>query len=503
MNDGHEKLPPIGNATKEMNRRDFLGALSSAVAATLLMIPSVSLAASQGKAAGSLIRPPDGSFATEEAFFSEFGRTFTIDRRERYFAAAQKGSMPIPIMRRYKEGLDQVAADPFPVYLEPSAETRAKIARCYGAGTDEIAIARNTTDAVSMILNGIHWKRGDELLTSTMEYPNCVATMLRVANRFGLVIRQFGVPMHRSATADEVIESARRQVRPGKTKALFFSAITQSNGQMLPFRRLAGLARQYGIITVVDGAHYGGMFDPKLDETGIDFWAISGHKWQCGPGGTGILYARNVRHAANPTPLPRFHLIRSGQLDAPLDGSRPAGFDIGNALSIYGFPESADWRALGEVVELWDAVGRQRIQDYILALSDYLRQGLIARFGNSCMLQPIEDRELKSGIVGFTPFLEPCRRRDFRLANGFVEHMFKEHHYHVGMGGLDRRGLTRPPAADAAAFFDGCIPNRHPVTNRPEPTDIPFRASAGPWLTRRDVDVFVDACEDTARKVSA
>ena len=131
-----------------------------------------------------------------------------------------------------------------------------------------------------------------------MEYPNCVDTMLRVSTRFGVTIRQFGVPMGPSATAHEVVESARRQIRPGKTKALFFSAITQSNGQMIPPRRMAALAQEYGVITIVDGAHYGGMFDPKLNEMGIDFWGISGHKWQCGPGGTGILFAgwRRVKH---------------------------------------------------------------------------------------------------------------------------------------------------------------------------------------------------------------
>ena len=498
---GREANLSMAGGAGNMNRRAFLGTLSSTVAATLLMMPSVASALTGGDAEVPVIEPSDGSFAAEEAFFAEFGRVFTINPRDRYFSAAQKGSMPIPILRHFKEGLDQIAADPHPVYLEPSAETRAKIAPCYGAGTDEIAISRNTTDAVSMVLSGIPWKRGDELLTSTMEYPNCVATMLRVACRFGLKIRQFGVPMHRSATADEVVESARRQIRPGKTRVLFFSAITQSNGQVLPVRKLAQLARQYGIVTAVDGAHYGGMFDPKLNETGIDFWAISGHKWQCGPGGTGIFYVRNGRHAANPDPLPRFHLIRSGELDAPLDGSRPAGFDIGNALSIYGFPESADWRALGEAVQLWDVVGRGRIQDYILALSEYLRESLMARFGPACMLQPTMDRELKSGIVAFNPFEEPARRRDFKLSTAFVEHAFKEHQYHIGMGGLDHRGLTRPPDRDAGAFFDGCIPNRHPVTNRPEPTDIPFRVSTGTWLTRRDIDVFVDACEDTARNV--
>jgi len=502
--DGYVKKILAGKDRHEgMTRRSFLSSLSTGVAATVLMMPTFSSALSKDKTSGSPVLAPDGSFSSDEAFFAEFAKTFTIAPRDRYFTAAQKGSMPVPVMKRYKEGLDQIARDPYPVYLEPSEETRKKIAGCYGANTDEIAISRNTTDAVAMILSGMDWKSGDELLTSTMEYPNCVATMLRVATRFGITIREFGVPMHPSATAEEVIESARRQIRPGKTKVIFFSAITQSNGQMIPPRRMAKLAQQYGLITVVDGAHYGGMFDPKLNDIGIDFWGISGHKWQCGPGGTGILYVRNGHHSANPAPLPRFHLIRSGQLDAPLDGSRPAGFDIGNALSIYGFPESADWRALGEVCELWNVIGRERIQNYILDLADYLRQCLVARFGDGCMLQPTKDPELKSGIVAFTPFADPSQRRDYTLAETFREHMFREHFFHLGMGGLDSRGLTRAPSPEAAAFFSGCIPNRHSVTNAPEPSDIPFRASAGVWLTRQDIDVFVEACEETKKKLGA
>ena len=498
--DKAERPSADGCTPPGLSRRDFLGKLSTGVAATLLMMPSVRAALSSERALELPTRRPEGTFDEEESYFAEFAKTFTIHPRDRYFTAAQKGSMPIPIMARYKEGLDQIARDPFPVYLEPSAVTRQKIARGYGATADEVAIARTTTDAISLILSGIDWKPGDELLTSTMEYPNCVATMLRVACRFAVTIRQFGVPMHQTATAEEVVASAQRQIRPGKTKVLFFSAITQANGQIIPPRRMAQLAQRYGIITVVDGAHYGGMFDPQLDEVGIDYWGIAGHKWQCGPGGTGILYVRNAQHRANPQPLPRFHLIRSGELDAPPDGSRPEGFDIGNALSIYGFPESADWRALGEVCELWDLIGRRRIQNHILALADYLRQSLRARFGETCLLQPVQDPELKSGIVAFTPFAAANRRRDFTAAQTYQEQMFNNHRYHLGLGGLDSRGLTRPPAAEAAAFFAGSIPNRHAVYNAPEPSDIPFRASTGIWLTRRDIDAFVDACAETAKK---
>jgi selenocysteine lyase/cysteine desulfurase len=387
------------------------------------------------------------------------------------------------------------------VYLEPSEKTRAKIAKSYGARLDEIAISRNTTDAISQILNGIHWQEGDEILCSPLEYHNCIAIVLRMANHFGVTIRQFGVPINRDATVEDVVESVRRQIHPGKTKVIFFSCPANPNGQKLPARQIAGLAQQYGITTVVDGAHYGGMFEPRLDETGIDFWAISGHKWQCGPGGTGILYVRNTPFPANPNPLPRFHLVRSGDLDGPMDGSRPADWDIGAALSFYGFPESADWRALGEVCELWDVLGRKRIEKYILALSDYTRNGLIAAFGEEALLQPIQDPEMKSGIIAFNPFPESAQRRDPKLATAFRDQLFAQYGYRVGMGGYGPTGLTRPPDPETAAFTELCIPNRDPITGKPAPTAIPFRVDACIWNTRANLDQFIASCKDLLPKI--
>ena len=146
------------------------------------------------------------------------------------------------------------------------------------------------------------------------------------------------------------------------------------------------------------------MIEPRPDETGIDSWAISGHKWQCGPGGTGILYIRNRQHPANPTPLPRFHIIRSSAGDIPFDGSRPADFDIGAAMSRYGFPESADWRALGDVCALWDEIRRSRIQAWTHNLADDLRSASRPRSVTMrCCSRP-SIRRLTSAIVCFNPF---------------------------------------------------------------------------------------------------
>lgn len=490
------RRPPI-------DRRCFLKVLGAGALA--VSASSQNLPAGDGVALPNTTTRPSGGtlLEREEPFFDEFAKSFTISDEHKYLVAGQKGSMPISVMKHYKEGLDQIARDPFPVYLEPSAVTRAIIAKGYGARVDEIAIARNTTDAVSQILSGIDWRAGDEILCSTMEYPNCVATIRRVAARFSVTIRQFGVPLRPDTQAEEIVDSAKRCIRPGKIRAMFFSCPTQPTGVALPARRLARLAQQNGIITIVDGAHYGGMFDPRLDEIGIDFWAISGHKWQCGPGGTGILYVRNALLPSNSTPLPRFNLIRSGDLDAPTDGSRPAGFDIGAALSLYGFPESADWRALGDSCAMWDRIGRERIQNYILALADYARQKLAAAFGEQSILQPCQDPELKSGIVAFNPFPKTEHRRNMKFSEEFQSRMFKECGYHLGCGGLGRKGLTRAPDPDAAAFFDGCIPNRHPVTNKPDPEDIPFRFGTPAWCNRADYDRFVDSCREMVKKMTS
>jgi selenocysteine lyase/cysteine desulfurase len=453
--------------------------------------------------AGAMSAAQAAYFAQEAPAFQAFAQQFALDPAVVYLMAGQKGSQPDSVRKRYKEGLDQIARDPFPVHLEPSATIRERIARGYGASVDEIAISRNTTDALGQILMGIEWQRGDEILVTPMEHPAGLATVLRLSARFGVKIVQWGVPVHRGATADEVVEAVRKRINPGVTRVIFFSSPLWPNGQRLPERRIAALAQEAGVITVADGAHYGGMIDPRLDESGIDFWAISGHKWQCGPGGTGIIYVRNRQHPANPTPLPRFHLIRSSARDVPFDGSRPEGFDIGAAMSRYGFPESADWRALGDVCEVWDTMGRARIQAWTHNLADYLRQRITATFGDDALLQPTNDPALKSAIACFNPFARAEQRGDADFNLKFRQRLLKEYGFRISGGGVGPEGLTRAPDPQAAAFPAGMVPNRDPETLAPKPFGIALRANACVWNSVAQMDRFVDAAEDLVRKMSA
>ena len=138
-----------------ITRRDFLQQAGVGAAGTLIMMSETRLFAqpTSGEEA-SLLKDItsqsqgdlDRFLASQEPYFREFAKMFLLDPKTTYLAAGQKGSQPIPILRRFKEGLDQIAKDPFPVYLEPSEKTRGKIARSYGATVDEIAISRNASE---------------------------------------------------------------------------------------------------------------------------------------------------------------------------------------------------------------------------------------------------------------------------------------------------------------------------------------------------------------------
>jgi isopenicillin-N epimerase len=95
-------------------------------------------------------------------------------------------------------------------------------------------------------------------------------------------------------TQADLLQRFERAITP-QTKVLHFCHITNQSGQLFPVRNLSLMARQRGIVTIVDGAHALAHFPFKLRDLEMDYYGVSLHKWLLAPLGTGLLYVRRDR----------------------------------------------------------------------------------------------------------------------------------------------------------------------------------------------------------------
>ena len=295
----------------------------------------------------------------------------------------------------------------YPPTLYP--EYRAAIARDFGVDQDELAICHNATEGNSRIIAGLDVRKGDEALTTTHECFSVLSNLNLLHNRCGLSVKTITLPSGYDVHTEEIIDLFERAITP-RTKVMLFAAVTLFTGTRMPVRQLCDLAQRHGLITVVDGALLPGMLHADLRALGIDFLAGSGSKFQCGPLGTGLLYARNkVIPEHNPLPLPEFWPVISTWY--PLLGPMPnrtvtnvESCNMGDYLQSAGSASIARAAALAKACEIWDAIGRDRIERRILELGDYARERVAERFGPGALYSPSTDARLRSPLVAFKPF---------------------------------------------------------------------------------------------------
>jgi selenocysteine lyase/cysteine desulfurase len=144
-----------------------------------------------------------------------------------------------------------------------------------------------------------------------------------------------------------------------------------------------------------------------------------------------VLYLRNkVIDAYNPNPLPAFWPTVTSTLAYPDTGLPPrtGSFDVAALLQDAGNPSLAQIAAFTKACEIWDHLGRDAIERYILGLSARLKNRIAERWGTGALYSPKGDVRLASAISSFNPFANPADALDLNKANAFVTRMRDEHH---------------------------------------------------------------------------
>lgn len=245
--------------------------------------------------------------------------------------------------------------------LEPQSETiRTGLAEMFGCDAEEIAITRNASESLEILLMGLDLKSGDEILTTTQDYPRMLTTLRQRELREGLKLNLIKIPLAPKDVND--IAKAYEQAITPRTKLILISHQINLTGQITPVKKVCEMARARGIETIVDGAHSFAQFDFKRDDLGCDYFGTSLHKWLYSPKGTGMLYVQKQK-------IPKVWPLMASE-----DKQRS---DIRKFEEI-GTHSAAMRLAIGESVLFHNAIGGKRKEERLRYLSRYWMNNLKA-----------------------------------------------------------------------------------------------------------------------------
>lgn len=408
-------------------RRDFLK-LFGYGAASLMM---------GGLTVGKNGRPGFIPSATAADGSSPYAGDFSFAGNLLYMNIGTTGASPTQVIQDFNDDYEDIASNPT-AYFFGQQVMRNTIAPGFGCDPYELVMSFNTTDGLWRIVMGIPFEPGDEIITTNMEEDAGISAVNILRDRFGVKIKTVNLPTNDAYSDKEVIRRFKAQLT-NKTKAILFSSPIYLTGARLPAKKLCLWAADNGIISIVDGAHLPGMCALDLHDMGCDFFSGAGHKWQCGPGQTGFLYIRNgfvpnpqkvqrptsdmaafgvpsptvtmtIPGYSNTNELPTYYPTNTliyGAAGILANGVRNPNHNIAAVLQLVGNGSRPTQKALTQCCTMWDAWGRQEIEDYIVSLAQYLRARIVDIWGPQALSVPYSHSAAfvgQTGLTSFNPF---------------------------------------------------------------------------------------------------
>ncbi|MCF8230123.1 MAG: aminotransferase class V-fold PLP-dependent enzyme [Bacteroidales bacterium] len=156
--------------------------------------------------------------------------------------------------------------------------------------SEEIALSRNTTEAIDTILRGIEFQKGDEIIYCIYDYPFVQNTIRQLEKRYG--INPVPVYININADPDQTIINAYKKAFSPKTKLLCLTHILNWNGRKLPVEEIIAIAKRNNTKVLLDGAQSFAHIPFLLDDLDPDYFAACYHKWFRGPLGTGFIHIK-------------------------------------------------------------------------------------------------------------------------------------------------------------------------------------------------------------------
>jgi len=262
-----------------------------------------------------------------------------------------------------------------------------EVAHFIGAkGRENVAMVRNTTEAINLVANSLDWEKGDKIVTTVIEHHSNYITWLRVAQRHGCtveVVRSNREGIFDLAEFEQSIDDS--------TRLVAMTHVSNVLGCIQPIKEICSIAHEHGALMLADGAQGVPHIKTDVMEMGVDFLAFSGHK-MLGPTGSGGLYIAEEQLESTEPLCIGGGTIRDVSLNSYELAVPPQKFEAGT-------PAIAQVIGLGEACRYLTGVGMDEVKRWDERLAEKLAEGLSEIDGVE-IFGPSDPRQ-RVGLVSF------------------------------------------------------------------------------------------------------
>ncbi|NWF39708.1 aminotransferase class V-fold PLP-dependent enzyme [Mariprofundus sp. NF] len=319
------------------------------------------------------------------------GAEFPLDKDLLYLNHAAVGVWPKRTAEAVKAFADENmhrGAAGYLEWLKVERELRGRLKRLINADSvDDIALSKNTSEALSLIAYGLDWQAGDNIVTSNQEFPS---------NRIVWEsLKERGVELRLADISVDDPEAAMLALCDEKTRLLSVSSVQYGTGLRMDLIRLGQFCHDQNILFCVDAIQSLGAIEFDAQACHADFVVADGHKWMLGPEGLAVFYSRSEARDQLKLQQYGWHMVeRAGDFDAvdwtPAQAARRFEPGSPNMLGIY---------ALNASLSLFEAVGMDHVQKGVLKRASHLMAWLDAE-ADLELITPSEKGRF-AGIVTF------------------------------------------------------------------------------------------------------
>jgi len=178
----------------------------------------------------------------------------------------------------------QLGAKHYLQWMEVETHLKQQLTSLINApSVDDIALLKNTSEALSFVAAGLRWKSGDNIVISNQEFPSNKIVWQRL-KEYGVELREVDL------SSQDTPEAALIKAIDNRTRLLSISSVQYASGLRIHLERLGAYCKRNKVLFCVDAIQSIGALEFDVQAIQADFAMADAHKWMCGPEGVALFY---------------------------------------------------------------------------------------------------------------------------------------------------------------------------------------------------------------------